>query len=250
MEIINVRIKDLKCYKKNAKLHTDEQINHIANSIKSFGMNDPIAIATNKNIIVTGHGRYLACKQLGMEEAPCIRLEHLTENERKAYMLVHNQTTLETGFNIELLEQELADLVEFDLIDFGFDVDIDDETFTTQEKEKKSIYTDKIKIPLYEITKEKPELYNLYKNEKSQELIQKIQNSKVTQEEKEFLYEASKRHIVFDYGKIAEYYSHSDKEMQQLMEDSALVIIDYNKALENGFVKLDKTMDVLCDANE
>jgi hypothetical protein len=73
-------------------------------------------------------------------------------------------------------------------------------------------------------------------------MITKIQNANITQEEKLFLSTASNRHIVFDYSKIADYYSHASKEMQGLMEESALIIIDYNKAIENGYVKLSKNL--------
>ena len=80
----------------------------------------------------------------------------------------------------------------------------------------------------------------LYNEDKGFELLEKIRKSNVSKAEKEFLTIASFRHVVFDYSKIAEYYAQSNKEMQELMEDSALVIIDFEKAIENGYVKLTK----------
>ena len=120
-----VPINQLKLYKKNAKLHTAEQIEQIANSIKSFGMNDPIGIWGDSNVIVEGHGRYLALRSMGESgEVPVIRLDHLTDEQRKAYALVHNQTTINTGFDDELLLQELKELSDFfDMADFGFDIE-------------------------------------------------------------------------------------------------------------------------------
>lgn len=94
-----------------------EQIEQIKNSIEKFGNCDPIAIWGEKNIIVAGHGRYIALKGLGYKEAYCIRLDHLTEQERKAYAIAHNKLTMNTGFDDELLRMEMESLqdVDFDL---------------------------------------------------------------------------------------------------------------------------------------
>lgn len=89
MEIIKLNINELKPYEKNAKIHTPEQIEQIKSSIEKFGMNDPIGIWGKDNIIVEGHGRIEALKQLNIEEVECIRLDHLTDEERKAYTLAH-----------------------------------------------------------------------------------------------------------------------------------------------------------------
>lgn len=104
-------------YGRNAKEHPQEQIDAIAESIREFGMNDPIAVCNG--VIVEGHGRYLALKQMGWQEIPVIRLDHLTEEQRKAYTLAHNKLTLNTGFDIDLLNAELADL-SLDMTKFDF----------------------------------------------------------------------------------------------------------------------------------
>lgn len=116
-------------YENNAKIHTDEQIEQIKRSIKEFGMNDPIGIWQD-NIIIEGHGRLMACKELGMEEVPVIRLDNLTDDQRKAYTLIHNQTTMNTGFDLDILNEELEN-IELDMSLFGFDdfdfaIDLDD----------------------------------------------------------------------------------------------------------------------------
>lgn len=110
MEIVKVKISELKEYKNNAKLHPREQIEQIKNSIKEFGFNDPIAIDQN-NTIIEGHGRLYAVKELGYEEIECIRLSHLTEEQQKAYILAHNQLPLNTGFDKEKLEFELSQIM-------------------------------------------------------------------------------------------------------------------------------------------
>ena len=112
-------IENLKPYENNAKIHTVEQIEQIKASITEFGMNDPIAIWKD-NIIIEGHGRLIACKELGFTELPVIRLDGLTDDERKAYTLVHNKLTMNTDFDIDLLNEEL-ETIEIDMTEFGFE---------------------------------------------------------------------------------------------------------------------------------
>ena len=111
----------LKPYEGNAKIHTDEQLEQIAESIRLFGMNDPIAI-WHGNEIIEGHGRLIACQRLGMAEVPVIRLDGLTDEQRRAYMNVHNQLTMNTGFDLELLNAELWKIESIDMEKFGFDI--------------------------------------------------------------------------------------------------------------------------------
>jgi len=120
LKIEYIPIEDLKTYANNAKIHTAEQIEQIKKSIQEFGMNDPIAVWKD-NEIIEGHGRLIALKELGFTEAPIIRLDNLTDEERRAYALVHNKLTMNTGFDFAVLDMELEDL-SFDMAEFGFDV--------------------------------------------------------------------------------------------------------------------------------
>lgn len=122
MKIIKLNINNIKPYKNNAKVHTPEQIEQIKKSIQEFGMNDPIAVWGEDNLIVEGHGRIEALKQLGYTEVDCIRLDHLTDEERKAYTLAHNKLTMNTDFNFDILESELMDIDDIDMSNFGFNV--------------------------------------------------------------------------------------------------------------------------------
>lgn len=121
LEVEYIETGQLRPYDKNAKIHTDEQIEQIARSIQEFGMNDPIAVWKD-NEIIEGHGRLLACQKLGITEVPIIRLDGLTDEQRRAYMNVHNQLTMNTGFDIELLAQELGRIENIDMEKFGFDI--------------------------------------------------------------------------------------------------------------------------------
>ncbi len=118
LKVEYININDLVAYADNAKIHTENQIEQIKNSIKEFGMNDPIAIWRN-NEIIEGHGRLLALKELGYETVPVIRLDSLTDEQRKAYAIAHNKLTMNTGFDFDLLSLEL-DRIELDMTDFGF----------------------------------------------------------------------------------------------------------------------------------
>lgn len=120
---------DLKPYANNAKIHTAEQIEQIKKSIQEFGMNDPIAIWKN-NEIIEGHGRLIACSELGIDKVPVIRLDGLTDEQRKAYMLVHNKLTMNTGFEWSVLQEELDNIFSVNMGTYGFDedeeIDVDD----------------------------------------------------------------------------------------------------------------------------
>lgn len=111
----------------------------------------------------------------------------------------------------------------------------------TQEQDAK--YTAKVGVPQYLPKVECPKLWECYDVKKYNELIKNINASNVTDEEKEFLRVAATRHIVFTYSKVADYYAHASKEMQELMEQSALVIIDIDDAIANGYVKLSKNIE-------
>ena len=137
MKIEILDINSLIPYKNNAKKHPKKQIEQIANSIKEFGMNDPIGISKD-NIIVEGHGRYLACKKLGFTEVPCIRLDNLTDEQRKAYTLAHNKVA-ESEFDWDMIELELED-INMDMEQFGFEfVDEEEEHKEEQVKTQKRV---------------------------------------------------------------------------------------------------------------
>lgn len=110
--------------------------------------------------------------------------------------------------------------------------------FFEKEEKTESKYSSKIEAPIYEPKNKKPHILELYDDRKTKRLIHEINTSDLPIEEKTFLIEAARRHTVFNYEKIADYYAHSSKDVQELMERSALVIIDFDKAIEYGYVRL------------
>ena len=118
LKIEYIPIDNLKPYEKNTRKHEDLDIENLAKSIDKFGFNDPIGIATDENIIIEGHGRVLACRRLGIDTIPCVRLDHLSEKERREYAIAHNATAELSTWDSDFLSQELE---EIDLSDFDFD---------------------------------------------------------------------------------------------------------------------------------
>ena len=123
LKIEYINIDEIKTYPNNAKLHPAEQIEQIKESIKEFGFNDPLALDEN-NMIIEGHGRLIACKELGINEVPIIRLEGLSDEQKRAYMLVHNKLTMNSDFDIELLVSELDNIADIDMSKFDFEIDL------------------------------------------------------------------------------------------------------------------------------
>jgi DNA modification methylase len=122
MQIQQIPLEQLIPYVNNSRTHSDEQVAQIAASIKEFGFNNPVLVDKD-NGIIAGHGRVQAARRLGLTEVPCVRLEHLTETQRKAYIIADNRLALNAGWDNELLTIELNDLLadNFALELLGFD---------------------------------------------------------------------------------------------------------------------------------
>ena len=253
MEIVMKSVADLIPYARNARTHTEAQVVQIASSIREFGFTNPVLI-DEENGIIAGHGRVLAAQKLGMADVPCIPLSHLTKAQKRAYMIADNKLALNAGWDEELLKLELDELrdLNFDLDITGFDgeeIEALDAVFGGEGGEggegeggegegEESKYTRKIISPVYEITGENPPVAELYDREKTEVLLREIDGADLPDEVAAFLRAAAERHTVFNFAKIAEFYAHADADLQNLMERSALVIIDFDRAIEEGFVTL------------
>jgi len=122
LKIVYLPPGELTPYEHNARKHAEEDLNVIKASIRENGFLDPIGIWGDNNLIVEGHGRQIAALEMGLESVPCIRLDHLTEAQRREYALVHNKSAELSGWDFTELEAELAELeMNFDMSEFGFD---------------------------------------------------------------------------------------------------------------------------------
>ena len=234
----------LKLDPSNYRIHTDQNKRLIKKSLAELGAGRSI-LFDKENCIIAGNGVYEVAQNLGLPvriiesdgtELIAIKRTDLSteDSRRKALALADNYTTDTSIFDMEAIVEDFSaeelDLWEFSIDDIG-------EVSVGGESENEP-YTKKVSSPIYAPTGDKPVVDELFDASKYEKFVSDINSSKIPAGEKEFLKLAATRHIVFDYSKIAEYYAHSDKETQELMENSALVIIDFNKAIELGYVKL------------
>jgi hypothetical protein len=238
MNIESVKISAVKSNPNNPRVIKDDKFDKLVQSIKDFPkMLEIRPIVVNDDMIVLGGNmRLKACKEAGLKEVPIIKASDLTEEQQREFIIKDN-----VGFG----EWDWEQLKEWDgeeLEAWGLDV--------PNIQNEDDIYTTKVDSPTYEIKGEKPAEEDLYNLGKYNQLMDKINSSDVDEKTKLFLQMAATRHIVFDYGLIAEFYAHGDEKTQELMEDSALVIIDYDKAIELGFVKLFGTLETLAETDE
>jgi hypothetical protein len=245
--IKTAQVADLIPYARNSRTHSDEQITQIAASIKEFGFLNPV-IVDGENGIIAGHGRVMAAKKLGMTELPVVEASHLTDAQRRAYIIADNKLALNAGWNDEMLRVEFDELqaMDFDLELTGFtaeEIGSFDFSMQSEKESNESNYSTNIESPIYEIKGEKPAICELYDTIKTGELYSNIMKVDLPDDVRGFLMAAATRHTVFNYENIAEFYAHQDSEVQELMRQSALVIIDFEQAIENGFVKLSKNIE-------
>lgn len=238
-------IQDLIPYARNSRTHSDAQVAQITASIKEFGWTNPVLL-DGKNGIIAGHGRVLAAQKLGETEVPTIELSHMDENQKRAYIIADNKLALNAGWDNEMLALELADLKDagYDLGLTGFSMD---EIKDLNPEETENTYTQKVDVPTYEPSGDKPDITELFDDSHAFNLIEKIKSSKLPQPEKDFLMLTAGRHVRLNFQLIADYYAHSDRVVQELMEDSALVIVDIDNAIANGWVNLSKKLDEIYD---
>lgn len=254
----HIDIGALKPHPENYRKHPEEQIKHIIASIKEHGIYRDIVVSRD-DYILAGHGVTEALKIIGVKDVPVIRVNCDHDSPQAKKIIVgdnHISNLAET--DTEALKQLLHGIDDTDeLLGTGFNQDIMEhlnshvDIVTTEhiqgsqeegKEEVSELYTRKIESPVYIPTGEKPTIKDLYDSSKMTELCDKIEKSNIDDHLKIFLMYAAQRHTQFNYKNIAEYYAHSSKEVQELMEDSALVIIDFNKAIEDGFVEMNKSI--------
>ncbi len=166
MEIIMKKVDEIKPYEKNPR-HNDEAVKYVANSIKEFGFKNPIIIDKN-NVIIAGHTRLKASIHLNLESVPCIIADDLTEEQVKALRIADNKVSEISEWNYEVLSEELKNILELDMEDFGFDLELIEED--DEEDEKYEEKTNKYSIT-YELV-----FNNEEEKEKWYSFIKKLNN--------------------------------------------------------------------------
>lgn len=189
-------------------------------------------ITDDDGMILGGNMRLKALRDLGFDKIPddwVKKASDLTEDERKEFIIKDNVGFGEWDWDVLANEWNPEELAEWGLVvpDY-FDP-----------------YTHKVETPEYKPSENKPEVNSLYDEKRYVELLEEIETAEIPEEEKTFLKVAALRHIVFDYSAIADFYAHSDKKTQHLFERSALVILDFEKAIREGFVDLTKRINNL-----
>lgn len=242
IKIVYKNIEDLIPYVNNPR-NNEKAVDMVAGSIKEFGFLVPMVIDV-KNGIVAGHTRLEGAKKVGYTEVPCIMAEDLTEGQIKAFRIADNKTAEFSEWDLELLGIELEGL-DGEFTGFS-DNEIEDLLEQQKEFDEEEISLSK-KSPIYEIRGEEPEISELYDNSRTEHLIKEVEEADIPEEIKRVLKLAAYRHTVFNYEKMAEFYAHASKEVQELMENSALVIIDFDKAIENGYIRMSKTLEDLIE---
>lgn len=250
LEIVYVAVEKIKPYANNPRINK-KAVEKVMKSIQAYGFKVPCVLDKNY-LLITGHTRWEAAKRLKMKRIPCIIASDLSKAKADAFRIADNKVAEYSTWDMTKLKEELSKIqledIEFD--DMGFDNDFSieklglvdmpegsdgDEDVTETEK-----YSTKTNIPQYEIQGLNIKLSDCIDKQKYVELLKEIENSTVSDTQKKFLKLAATRHIRFIYKNIAEYYASTNSEMQRLMEHSALVIIDIDDAIRNGYARLTK----------
>lgn len=225
LKIKYINISKLHAYENNPRFN-DDAVPAVMESIKEFGFKVPIVVDKN-NEIICGHTRVKSAEKLGFAKVPCIVADDLTPEQVDAFRLADNKTAEAATWDLEKLQQELEHIVDIDMSLFGFGEECTfGEDIVDDDK-----YTMAVNIPQYEITGDCPSFGEMMNEEKSKELIAEIKASNVTDEEKHFLIEAAKRHTVFNYRNIAEYYAHAEPEMQGSWRNPRLSLLMWTMRL-------------------
>ena len=251
----------------NANKGTQRGLGQLEKSLQNYGAGRSITVDKNGRII-SGNKTTLAAASVGIEDAI------LVESDGNA-VIVHKRTDIDIDtpmgrglaiadnrvaelnleWDLDVLEELAEDGIELldhwteeELREFNYESPSGD--FEGTLADAINGYTNKIKSPIYEPKGDRPEVAELVDIDKAMHLVSRIDEADIDEKVKVFLRHAAMRHAVFDYGAIAEFYAHASADIQALMEDSALVIIDFNKAIEDGFVKLSHGLAEAFEDNE
>jgi len=240
---------DLIAAEYNPRCIDDASADGLASSIDRFGDISGITWNARTGRIVCGHQRVAQLRKLGAQlvdgalqvasgDRFPVRVVDWSEAEEKAANVSANNPHITGSFNDDvdsLLAEIRGSIGDNDFSTLRLDALL---SVTDDEQESDNPYTDKVESPIYEPSDRCPEIGDLYDTSRTDSLLRRIEESDVQDDVRDFLVRAAQRYTSFNYGLIADYYAHSPREVQELMELAALVIVDYNKAIELGFVQL------------
>lgn len=249
-----VAIDAVQAWDKNPR-NNEHAVQSVADSIQRFGWGSPIIARKSDGVVIAGHTRLKAAQRLKMDKV-LVRYLDLDPAEAAALALADNKIGEladwdDEGLRAVLLELDAEDV---NLDGLGFSDEELDAMLTAAEMDKAGgaddYYTAKVDPPVYEPNGDKPEVGTLYDNSKTEELLGRIDAADIPEDVRKFLTAAAHRHTALRFDWIAEYYCHASEDVQRLMEESALVIIDFNSAIEGGFVQLTEKIQQLIRTEE
>lgn len=234
--IVRKKISELKFAPYNPRKASRRILEQLKQSIKEFGYVDPIVYNKRTGHVVGGNQRLKVLKELGYEEVDVVEID-IPEDKEKLLNIALNK--IQADWDIPLLKSLLRSLEDVNLTIAGFS-----ETELNRLLPKHTIYTTKIPRIQYKPTGQKPDISELYDATKYYALLKEIDSIEgLTEEEKHFLKLSATRFIEYRFDKIAEYYAHSSPQLQRIMEKLALVIIDFNDAIENGLIEITRKIN-------
>lgn len=243
MKIEYVDISTLKSNPANPRTIKKAQLEKLKKSIKDFPEMlelRPIVIDAN-NEVLGGNMRLKALKELNINQVPVVKITELDDDKKRQFIIKDN-----VGYGDWDWDMLNADWDLNELKDWGLDVA---EFKITDDEVEETPYSTKVQAPIYVPSENEPSLTDTYDDTTYKKFIKQIDETDIDNDMKEYLKICATRHIQFNYEKIADLYAHQNKEIQELMETLALVIIDFDKAIELGYIKLgDDLMEQYKDA--
>lgn len=264
LRIEYVALAELKRHPRNPK---DHDVSAIARSVNRFGFTAPVIIDERTGYLAARHGRIDTLAQLkaqGKEPPANVQTQEFdgdwlvpvvrgvafnSDAEIEAYLVADNRLTILGGWNEPELAALLQDLAAQDtalLEATGYDGDDLQALLDELDPSEDAKYSRKIEAPTYEPSGTKPAISELYDDARTKALIEAIdEEPTLTDDERRFLKIAAQRHTVLNFSRIADFYAHASAPVQSLMEDNALVIIDFERAIELGYVQLTERIAAL-----
>jgi len=244
------KLSDLVEFPDNPRILTPERRQFLIDSVNENGRTNPPIINTD-NTVIGGNQRLEVFMELfGPDQEIWVMVppRKLTKNEAEKLNLRDNVSIGKWDGDIIVEKYDVEYLrgigfEDFELLDMGYDFVYED----PDGEDPDTIYTKKIEAPIYTPSDGETDIRDLVNQEKYWKLVEEVESAKIPADVKAFLKFSAARHLSFDYSKIADYYAKAPEEVQGLMEKSALVIIDFNKAIENGYIELSKKLNDLFD---